>query len=115
MHELSIASAVLDAVRAEAARHPAARVRTVGLRVGELAGVNGEALRFCLEALVRETELSETVMEIMPSPRRHRCRCCQETFAVTDYQCACPSCASAKTDCVGGEELELAFLELEEG
>ena len=114
MHELSIASAVLDAVRAEAGLRPAARVRKVGLRVGELSGVDRDALRFCLEALVRDTELADTTLEIDSSPRRHRCRCCSDTFAVTDYQTICPACASPDTECIGGEELELSFMELEE-
>ena len=45
---------------------------------------------------------------------RQRCPRCAESFTVTDYQTACPACAAPDTECVGGEELELSYLELEE-
>ena len=114
MHELSIANSVVEAVRAEAARRPGARVLKVGLRVGELAGVDCDALSFCFEALVRETELEPLALEIEPCPQRNRCSRCGQTFAVADYEIACPACGAPQTDCIGGDELELAYLEVEE-
>jgi hydrogenase nickel incorporation protein HypA/HybF len=53
MHELSIANSILEAVRAEAVRRPGVRLLKVGLRVGELAGVEPEALSFCFDSLGR--------------------------------------------------------------
>jgi hydrogenase nickel incorporation protein HypA/HybF len=114
MHELSIAGAVLDAVRAEARRHPCARLRRVGLRVGELSGVDGDALSFCFESLVHDTELASLTLEIESCRRRHRCPKCGGTFVVADYDVACPECGALQTDCIGGDELELVYLEMEE-
>jgi hydrogenase nickel incorporation protein HypA/HybF len=114
MHELGIANSVLEAVRAEALRRPGTRVRKVGLLLGELAGVDGDALAFCFESLVQETELADVPLEIEFCRRRHRCRGCTESFLVVNYQTVCPRCGSADTVCIGGEELELSFLELEE-
>ena len=114
MHEFGIARAVLEAVRVETETHPGTRVRKVGLRLGELAGVNGEALRFCFEALIAGTPLAEATLEIEPRPRRHRCPACRESFVVVDYRTACPRCGRTVTDCIEGDELELAYLELEE-
>lgn len=114
MHELGIAGAVLEAVRAQAARHPAARVVRVGLRVGALSGVNPDALSFCFEALTRDTDLAETALDIEAPARRHRCAACETTFEVVEYDFTCPRCGSFQPECVGGTELELAFLEMEE-
>ncbi len=114
MHELSIASAVLDAVRAETLRHPRAHIRRVGLRVGELSGVDGDALSFCFESLVHDTDLASLTLEIESCPRRQRCPKCGGTFVVLDYEVACPDCGALQTDCIGGDELELAYLEVEE-
>lgn len=114
MHELSIADAVLEAARREALRHPGARLLKVGVRVGELAGVEPEALRFCFDSLVRGTELDPLALDIEPCPRRQRCPRCARTFIVADYELACPGCGAPQTDCIGGDELELAFLEVEE-
>jgi hydrogenase nickel incorporation protein HypA/HybF len=114
MHELGIAGAVLEAVRAQAALRPASRVRRIGLRVGALSGVNPDALSFCIEALVRDTDLADVALEIETPPRTHRCAGCDTTFEVSNYQFECPECGSFQPACVGGTELELAFLELEE-
>jgi hydrogenase nickel incorporation protein HypA/HybF len=114
MHELGIANSVIEAVRAEALRRPGTRVRKVGLLLGELAGVDRDALTFCFDSLVQETELAGVPLETQLCRRRHRCRCCTETFVVVDYETTCPCCGSTDTGCIGGEELELSFLELEE-
>ncbi len=114
MHELSIANSVLEAVRAEAGRRPGARLLKVGVRVGELAGVDPDALSFCFESLVRGTEFEPLALEIEPSPRRHRCPPCARTFTVVDYDVACPGCGASQTECIAGDELELAYLEVEE-
>jgi hydrogenase nickel incorporation protein HypA/HybF len=64
MHELSIATEVLEAVRREAAKRPGARVQKVGLRVGELSGVSEDSLRFSFEVLVQGTDLDPLALEI---------------------------------------------------
>ena len=73
MHELGIANAVLEAVKTEAARHAATRPCKVGIRVGELAAIDQESLRFCFEAITRETDFESLQLEIEFCPRRHRC------------------------------------------
>ncbi|MBZ5579894.1 MAG: hydrogenase maturation nickel metallochaperone HypA [Acidobacteriia bacterium] len=114
MHELGIANSVLEAVQAEALRHPGAHVVKVGVRVGELAGVNPDSLAFGFEALTRGTEWERLALDVETCPRRHRCLACQTTFRVVDALFACPGCGAAQTECIGGDELELAFLEMEE-
>ena len=114
MHELAIASAVIDAVRAEARNRPGGRVRRVGLRVGELSGVEGDSLEFCFDALVKGTALEGAALSIEVCPRRHRCRACAREFVVVDYRTACPACGEPDTEFVGGTELDLAYLEMEE-
>jgi len=114
MHELSIADAILEAVRKEAERRPGARVIKVGVRIGELAGVDPEALSFGFEALVRGTELEPLALHIESRPRRQRCPQCDSTFDVINDRLACPACGTSETVFVGGDELELAYLEVEE-
>jgi hydrogenase nickel incorporation protein HypA/HybF len=69
MHEMGIASSVIEAVRVEVTRHPGARATKVGLRLGEWAGVDAESLRFCLEVLVKDTELEPLALDIDFRPR----------------------------------------------
>jgi len=63
MHEMSVASAVIAAVRSAAIEHRG-HVIKVGLNIGEMAAVNEDSLRFCFEALVKETELEPVSLDI---------------------------------------------------
>jgi len=114
MHELSIASAILDAVRNEADKHPGAHVSKVGVRIGALSGVEPEALNFGFSALVQGTTLEPLALEIEAVPRRQRCSACNLTFDVLEESLACPRCANDQTTLAGGEELDLAYLEVED-
>ena len=114
MHELAIANSVLEAVEAETARRPGAVPLKVGVRVGELSGIDADALAFGFEALVAGTEWRNVKLEIEKKPREHRCRQCGAVFRVTDYDFICPTCNSIETEFTGGDELELLYLEMEE-
>jgi hydrogenase nickel incorporation protein HypA/HybF len=114
MHELSIANAILDSVRAEGARRPGTRFLKVGVRVGELSGVAPDSLSFCFEALVHGSDLAPLVLEIETRPRQQRCPECDRTFRVVDFDVTCPDCGETETRCIGGDELEMVYLEMEE-
>ena len=114
MHELSIAQSVLEAVKAEAVRHPGTKPAKVGLKIGELASVDPDALRFGFEVLTRDTALEGLQLEIEFCPRRHRCLDCGTEFNVKDFDFRCPGCQSTRNDCISGDQLEIAYLELEE-
>ncbi len=114
MHELSIATAILERVEQEAANRPGARITRVGVRVGELSGVDPDALSFGFEALVKGSSLEPLALEINFCPRRQQCRACGREFTAPDSETRCPACGHENTVCVGGEELDLAYLELDE-
>jgi hydrogenase nickel incorporation protein HypA/HybF len=114
MHEMSIATSVLEAVEAEAERHGGGRVLKIGLRIGEWSGVDPEALRFCFDALVAGRETTAPALEIDFRPRQNRCPSCGTVFALKDFEIQCPECRAEVTEPVSGNELEVAYIELEE-
>lgn len=114
MHELSIAAAILDRVAAEAARYAGARFTKVGVRVGEVSGVDPDALSFGFEALTRESPWERLALEIEYCRRMQRCQECQHTFASSSYETQCPECGAGNTILVAGEELDIAFIETED-
>jgi hydrogenase nickel incorporation protein HypA/HybF len=114
MHEMGIANSVLEAVRTEMGLHPGTYPCKVGVRIGEMAAIDPEALRFCFEAIILGTDLESLALGIEVCPRRHRCQVCGREFIVRDYDSRCPQCASLETTCISGDELELAYLEVEE-
>ena len=113
MHEMGIANSVLEAALAQAQRTPGARVRKIGIRVGELAGVDPEALSFCFDALVKGTELAPLDLEIEYCLRHSYCGRCRENRAVQGWETACPACGGPLA-ITGGNELDLAYLEVDD-
>ena len=114
MHEVGIASSILECVQAEAQRRPGSRVLTVGVRIGALANVDRDALDFAFEALTRDTDLEGLKLEIEWRPWRQKCLDCAEEYDVHDMDVTCPNCKTSHSTCIGGMELDVAFLELEE-
>lgn len=114
MHEMSIALLVIDSVRKEAAKHPDSRPRRIGLRIGALTAIDAEALEFCWRALLRGTDLQGLALAIEHCPRRHRCLNCGTEFEVANYDLHCPECGELRGECIAGDELEIAYLELDQ-
>ena len=115
MHEMGIANSVLDAIRAETRRFPGGHIYTVGVRIGELAGVDPDAMSFCFEALVRGTELEPLALEIEYCRRCYQCRACGHSYTAAREDLACPECGTTGSQFMSGDELELAYLEVENG
>jgi hydrogenase nickel incorporation protein HypA/HybF len=114
MHEMGIANSVIDAVRVEAAKYPGLRPRRVGVRIGELTAIDAMALHFCFEALLRETDLEPLELVIETCARRHRCLTCATEFDVKEYEFHCPQCWELRSECIRGDELQLAYLDMDE-
>ncbi len=114
MHELAIASSVLEAARTEAEKRPGMRLAKIVVRIGDLAGVDSDSLSFCYEALVKETDLERCTLEIERIPQHNECPRCRHNFTVANFEIACPACGSVETRFAGGDELELAYLEMED-
>lgn len=115
MHEMGIANSVLESVRIEAQRFPGRHICKVGVRIGELAGVDPGAMRFCFEALVRGTDLEPLELDVDYRAGRHECQSCGHCFAPPLEELACPQCGETASRLIGGDELELAYLEVEDG
>ena len=112
MHELSIAQSLVESIRAEAVAHHATHVTRVGVRVGELSGVQADALKFSFDVIVKGTDLERAELDIERVPVRQRCERCARDFPVVDYLLLCPECGEA-TRTVAGDELQMTYLELE--
>jgi hydrogenase nickel incorporation protein HypA/HybF len=110
MHELGMTQGVVDAVTARTGDAPVASVR---LRVGRLAGVVPDAMRFCFELVTAGTPLEGATLEFEQPEGRARCRSCGEEFVLADLILLCP-CGSADVEVVAGRELAVASVVLAE-
>ena len=115
MHELSIALGLVDAASEEAARLGAVRVNAVFLRLGPLAGVVEDALRFSFELAVRGTPIDGARLEIEPVPLVTRCPSCDAPCTLPSIQrLACPACGAPTPEVLSGRECQLVALEIED-
>jgi hydrogenase nickel incorporation protein HypA/HybF len=104
MHELAITQSVVDAVTERTGEAPVATVR---VRVGRLAGVVPDAMRFCFDLVTAGTPLEGAVLEFEQPEGRGRCRACGANFVLADPILLC-GCGSADVEVLAGRELAVA-------
>jgi hydrogenase nickel incorporation protein HypA/HybF len=114
VHELSIASALLDQLEGELAKRPGAHFTKVGLKIGDLAGVDRDSLTFGFEALVKDSHWDPLALEIETIKRRQRCPACAKEFEAEHWSTACEACGNAATVTIAGEELQISYIEVDE-
>lgn len=114
MHEMAIASGILDVALQTALEHNAGQVLTIKVLIGEMAGVEPEALRFCFETLAEGTVAAMAALTMERTPLTGLCRQCRQTFPVTlRDRFFCPHCHTATVDIVSGRELYVEQVEVE--
>jgi hydrogenase nickel incorporation protein HypA/HybF len=111
MHELALARGVLAAAVAHAGGRP---VRRVTVLVGGLRQVVPDSLSFHFAILSRGTLCEGAELEQRLQAARLRC-CCGAEWELTEPSFRCVRCGSAETTVVGGEELRVESIEVEEG
>ena len=115
MHELSIAASIVEAVTESASAYPGARVKEVRLRVGALASVVEDSLRFCWELATEGSPLAGAALVIHMLPVIVHCDACNADTELAGVQSfRCPKCGELAADLRQGRELEIESIELEE-
>ena len=113
MHELSIATSIVELAREEAEKRG---VRVIGIHVtlGALSGVVREALEGSYEMVVAGTELEGSRLIIREQPVTVYCPTCRETRVLSSIQrFVCPECATPAGEVIDGKELQLTALEVD--
>ncbi|MER5353962.1 hydrogenase maturation nickel metallochaperone HypA [Kitasatospora sp. NPDC002551] len=112
MHEMSIATAVVEQVDAAARAHGARAVARVRLQVGELAGVVPAALDFCFELACAGTLVEGALLETEAVAARARCAPCAAEWAVgMPPDLGCPHCGGGRVELLAGRELQILGVE----
>lgn len=115
MHELSIASSVVDGVTESLQKYPGARVLEVRLRVGALAAVVEDSLQFCWGIATEGTPLAGARLVVKAVPVTVHCAACGADGELKSLQSFCCSqCGEPASDVRGGREMEIESVEIEE-
>ncbi len=113
MHEWSLVQNLLQQVEQLRRLHGAARVATVLVEVGELAGVEPECLRSAFTWLNAEGPSKGAALELQPVPLQGFCQQCQKGSALTSFHFFCAHCGHNQVRIVAGEDLVLKEVVLE--
>jgi hydrogenase nickel incorporation protein HypA/HybF len=115
VHELSIASSIVDTVTESAAAYPGARVKEVRLRVGALASIVEDSLQFCWELATKDTQLAGSALVVHQLPVVVHCAACgrdSELESVQSFRCL--HCGEIAADFRQGRELEIESIKLDD-
>lgn len=112
MHEMSLAEGVLQLIEDAALKQGFSRVTAVWLEIGQLAGVEPEAMRFCFDAVTRGSVAEGAQLEILATPGSGWCTQCSASVALSEALGACPQCGAYQVRVTGGTEMRVKELEV---
>ena len=92
MHEMSLAESILKIAIDVAAENHAKKISAVGLKLGEMAGVEIESLKFGFDILKKNTVAENAELKINRVPIIGECNKCGKSFKVAAYNFFCPEC-----------------------
>jgi len=113
MHELSIATSIVEAVTSELRDHGGGRVTAVNLRIGRLSCVHEDPLRFSFDLVREGTPLEAAELRIQEVPVAIWCPSCEAERELPGIQSfACPACGTRSGEIRRGREFDLESIEL---
>ena len=115
MHELAIAESIIKTVLDVAERQKLGRINKIVVRIGALTDVVPDALQFGFEAASIDTELEGAQLTINTVPIAGKCNSCGKSFEVEEHIFLCPVCESFDIEVTSGDELDIEYMEVDDG
>ncbi len=113
MHEMALAESVRGIVENAVRDRSGCKVKTVVLEIGTLASVEVEALRFCLEVVLRDSVADGASIEVESVPGQGWCIECAASVPISNLFDACPDCGGYQVRPTCGTEMRVKELEVE--
>ena len=110
---MSIAEGIIQVLEDQARSQNYTKVKAVWLEIGPLAAIETDALRFCFDAVTRNSLAEGARLEIIEQPAMAWCLGCSQQIEVKQRYDSCPLCGSYQVQVTSGEELRIKELEVE--
>jgi hydrogenase nickel incorporation protein HypA/HybF len=110
---MTLAESVLEIVEDAARREGLRRVHAVWLEIGQLSSIEPEAMRFCFDAVARDTVAAGARLEIVMTAGAAWCIDCCERVALAGLDAACPRCGGYRLRVTEGAAMRVKELEAE--
>ena len=108
MHELSIATAIVETAQSHAKGQ---NIEGITVRIGPFSGVVKDSLVFYLELLLEEKEKPKARIEVVHSKANATCPC-GASFQISSAMTPCPSCGDFNIKCSDGRDCTIESIEV---
>lgn len=112
MHEVGLMQSALAIAIDQAKAQGAHQIHQLELAVGQLSGVEPEALAFAFEVVTPGTPAAGAKLVLRAVPALCYCAHCQQTFEPATWIYRCPSCQQLSDDIRQGKDLQITSLEV---
>ena len=113
MHEMGIALQIIEIASGSIPQSETPiQVEKVNLKVGKMAAIVSDSLRFCFEIAAKDSLLSGAALHIEEVPVRARCKDCHHEWTIDELVFQCPQCGSGQLDIISGRELNIESIEI---
>jgi len=112
MHEMSLAESILQTIEDVAAKEKYNKVIAVWLEIGQLSGVETQALTFCFDAVTRGSVAEGARLEIVDVAGAGWCMACAKSVPMPELFAACPHCGGFQLQVTAGTDMRIKELEV---
>jgi hydrogenase nickel incorporation protein HypA/HybF len=114
MDERELANRVLEIVDDSAYHISARRILGIHLAIGGLRSFNVDLLHTIFRDVSVGTVAESAKLFVQVLPVRHHCQNCGTNFDASRSEVPCPACSHPHTEIVGGEELRVTNMEIDD-
>ena len=112
MHELSLATALVEQVQRVCAAEKASAVESIRLRLGALSGVDRESFEFSFPLVADETCAAGAKLVFDEVPAEITCDACGKCSSPKKMFLQCSACGSTHVRITAGREFQIVSVEL---
>jgi len=115
LHEMGIAIQIVEIATASIPDDiENVQVEKVNLKVGKLAAIVPDSLRFCFDIVVKDTPIKGAKLVIKEIDVVARCNDCQTKWTISEPVFSCKKCKSGSIEILSGRELDIDSIEIAE-
>ena len=109
---MSIVLGIVKIAEREAEKAHVSKFKAIDLEIGNLSGVEYDALEFAWEPAVKGTVLESAEKHIHKVQAKAKCADCDTIYNIAYFHDECPNCGSFFKEIIQGRELRVKSLDL---
>ncbi len=114
MHELKIATYILNITDSVALNHKLTKINTINVKIGKMRHIYQETLKNAFKIVSEDTKAKDATLQLELIPIKMRCRSCEEVFLVKSNSYICNFCGEYDLETVEGDEIIIESIDGEQ-